>query len=289
MRRALDIAVALAGLALVAPLVAAAAVAVWLTDGASPFFRGLRAARGGGAFRMLKLRSMRPDAWKSRVNATAADDRRLTPLGRLLRRSKLDELPQLWNVLTGDMSLVGPRPQVLADAALFTAEERRLLNARPGITDPASIVFADEGDILAGSADPDLLYHRIIRPWKSRLSLAYLDHRGQLDGELRRLRLDLRVIGLTLLALVARRRALDLLAQLLEAWGSSGTLSEIARRRDPLLAAPPPGAARVVAKGDLRESGADAKAPEVLARAHDRQPGGRSGQDAGSREEASCL
>ena len=126
---------------------------------------------------MLKFRTMIPDAWKSGVNSTAAGDRRITRVGALLRKAKLDELPQLWNVLKGDMSLVGPRPQVRAETDLYTSEERRMHSIRPGVTDLASIVFADEGEILAGSADPDLLYNQIIRPWKSRLALLYVDRR----------------------------------------------------------------------------------------------------------------
>ena len=136
------------------------ALAVWLEDRRSPWFRGVRVGRGGRRFRMVKFRTMIPDAWKSGVSSTACGDRRITRVGKILRRAKLDELPQLWNVLTGDMSLVGPRPQVEPDAALYTAEERRLFDVRPGITDLASIVFADEGEILAGSADPDLVTTR---------------------------------------------------------------------------------------------------------------------------------
>ncbi len=109
---------------------------------------------------MIKFRTMLPDAWKSGVSSTALGDRRITRVGKLLRGAKLDELPQLWNVLTGDMSLVGPRPQVEPDAALYTAEEQRLFDVRPGMTDLASLVFADEGEILAGSQDPDLLTTR---------------------------------------------------------------------------------------------------------------------------------
>src|SRR5207302_1623571 len=114
----------------------------------------------------------------------AAGDARITRTGHILRRTKLDELPQLWNVLIGDMSFVGPRPQVQADAALYTEAERRMLEVRPGITDLASIVFADESEILAGSLDPDLLYNQIIRPWKSRLALHGVE-RGSLGTDLK--------------------------------------------------------------------------------------------------------
>ncbi len=138
---------------------------------------------------MIKFRSMTSDAWKSGVNSTAAGDARITRVGKWLRRWKLDELPQLLNVLSGDMSLVGPRPQVMAEVELYTEEEREMLTVRPGITDLASIVFADEGEILSGSRDPDLLYNQIIRPWKSRLALFHVEHRS--------FALDLEVLCLT--------------------------------------------------------------------------------------------
>src|ERR1700733_3786825 len=167
MKRLFDFLTALIALTLLAPFLAAIALAIWLEDRKSPFFFALRVARGGGDFRMVKFRTMIPGAWKSGVNSTASGDARITRIGSYLRKGKLDELPQLWNVLAGDMSLVGPRPQVRADVNLYTSEERRMLRARPGITDLASVAFADEGEILSGSADPDLLYNQLIRPWKS--------------------------------------------------------------------------------------------------------------------------
>jgi lipopolysaccharide/colanic/teichoic acid biosynthesis glycosyltransferase len=240
MKRAFDFTFALAGLLALLPLLAAIALAVWMADRRSPFFFGLRVARGGGQFRMVKFRTMRPDAWKTGVNSTAAGDARVTPLGKRLRGAKLDELPQLWNVFKGDMSLVGPRPQVPADAGLYTAEERRMLIARPGITDLASVVFADEGEILAGSHDPDLLYNQIIRPWKSRLALLYVDRRS--------CSADLRIVALTALALVSRRRALDGVRRMLEDWGAGELTLRMASRREPLIAYPAPGASEVVTR-----------------------------------------
>ena len=141
MKRTFDFLTALIALILLAPLLALIAIAIWLEDRRSPFFFARRVAPGGDDFRMVKFRTMIPDAWKSGVNSTAAGDARITPIGRWLRKYKLDELPQLWNVLTGDMSLVGPRPQVRADVDLYTHEERAMLQAQPGITDLASIVF----------------------------------------------------------------------------------------------------------------------------------------------------
>jgi lipopolysaccharide/colanic/teichoic acid biosynthesis glycosyltransferase len=238
-KRAFDLLLSAAALLAFLPLLAATAVAVWLSDRHSPFFGGLRAGRAGRPFRMWKFRSMRPDAWKSGVNSTAAGDRRITRIGRFLRAAKLDELPQLCNVLAGEMSLVGPRPQVPADVALYTAEERRLLEARPGITDLASIVFSDEGRILAGSADPDLLYNQRIRPWKSRLALLSLEHAG--------LRADAEILWWTAVALFSRPRALAGVERLLARWDADPLLRGVARRTAPLTPYPPPGASEIVA------------------------------------------
>jgi lipopolysaccharide/colanic/teichoic acid biosynthesis glycosyltransferase len=242
MKRAFDVLVALLALALLAPLLTVIALAIWLGDRRSPFYFARRVARGGGDFRMVKFRTMIPDAWKSGVNSTALGDSRITPLGASLRKAKLDELPQLWNVLTGDMSLVGPRPQVRADADLYTREESRMLGVRPGITDVASIVFADEGEILSGSADPDLLYNQIIRPWKSRLVLLYLDQRTFLR--------DVQILWITALALLSRARALRATALLLDALGAGDELKAMAGRQRPLEAWPPPGADAIVEKYD---------------------------------------
>ncbi|MGA3187344.1 MAG: sugar transferase [Bryobacteraceae bacterium] len=238
MKRTFDLLTALIALTLLAPLLAAIAIAIWLDDRHSPFFFALRVARGGGDFRMVKFRTMIPDAWKSGVSSTAAGDARITRTGKWLRRRKLDELPQLWNVLIGDMALVGPRPQVRADVNLYTELERAMLQARPGITDPASIAFADEGEILDGSADPDLLYNQIIRPWKSRLVLLYLENQSFLG--------DLHIIFLTTLALLSRPRALRSLTLILDSWGASEKLKIAASRKFPLYPWPPPGASEIV-------------------------------------------
>jgi lipopolysaccharide/colanic/teichoic acid biosynthesis glycosyltransferase len=245
-KRLTDIVLALCGLVVLALPLTLIALAVWLEDRASPFYGGVRAGLRGQPIRMLKFRTMVPDAWKNGVNSTASTDRRITRVGGWLRRFKLDELPQLWNVLMGSMSLVGPRPQVADDVALYTADERRLLEVRPGITDLASVVFADEGGILAGSADPDLLYNQVIRPWKSRLGLEYIEHAG--------LALDVRIVALTLLAAISRRRALDGVARLLSAWNADPRLCEAALRLAPLRPYPPPGATEIATSYPRREA-----------------------------------
>lgn len=187
---------------------------------------------------MVKLRSMVVDAGKSGIDSTARGDKRITSIGRVIRKFKLDELSQLWNVLIGDMSLVGPRPQVESDVQLYTQLERRLLDVRPGITDFASIVFADEGDILEGAPDPDLRYNQVIRPWKNRLGLHYIASRSFF--------LDVRLILVTMLNVFSRRRALAAVAVLLEKTGAEPSLIAVTRRNDPLVPAPPPGATEVV-------------------------------------------
>ena len=137
-------------------------------------YRGVRVGIGGRPFVMYKFRTMVIDADRIGGPSTANDDPRLTAVGRTLRRYKLDELPQLFNVLRGDMSIVGPRPQVLEEVRLYSPEERQLLTVKPGITDWASLRFHNEGEILEGHTDPNLAYAQLIRPEKMRLALAYV-------------------------------------------------------------------------------------------------------------------
>ena len=200
MRRAIDVVVAGLGLVAVAPVLLVAGIAVWLQDRGSPLYLSTRIGRHSAPFKLVKLRSMIVNASHTGVNTTTATDRRVTGVGRVIRRAKLDELPQLWNVLVGEMSLVGPRPNVPREVERYTAMERELLMVRPGITDLASIVFSNLGEILAESTDPNRDYALGIRPWKSRLGLLYVRHRS--------LRLDLEIIALTLVCLMFPRTAL---------------------------------------------------------------------------------
>lgn len=239
MKRLLDLSVALLGLVLLSPILVPVAVLIWLQDYHSPFYIASRTGRGERPFRMVKFRSMVIRADRSGVDSTAGDDPRITALGRFIRRYKLDEVPQLWNVLRGEMSLVGPRPNVERETVLYTRDEKRLLSVRPGITDLASIVFADEGDILRGSADPDLRYNQVIRPWKSRLGLLYVERMGPIG-------LDLRIVYLTILSAAARERALQGVAGVVGRLGGTEQLVRVAARTAPLDAAPPPGAREVV-------------------------------------------
>ncbi len=234
LKRAFDFVAAACGLLVFSPLLLGVMLAIWLQDRQSPFYIAPRAARGGGTFRMVKFRSMVVNADRIGGASTATTDRRITPVGSFVRAYKLDELIQLWNVVTGDMSLVGPRPQVMSDAALYTSLEKRMLSVRPGITDPASIVFSDEGEVLKGANDPDREYNRVIRPWKSRLALAYIDNRS--------FAVDLGLILLTIVAIISRPMALAGLGRLLSGWNLHPLVIRMAARQEPLMAYPPPGA-----------------------------------------------
>jgi lipopolysaccharide/colanic/teichoic acid biosynthesis glycosyltransferase len=235
-KRWVDIALSLLVLTSAAPLLAVAMLLTWAEDRHSPLYLATRVARGGGDFRMVKLRSMTIDAERQGGTSTALSDRRITRIGRWLRRWKLDELPQFWNVLTGEMSIVGPRPNTRRGGVdRYTTEEMRLLSVQPGITDLASIVFSDEAEILNGAPDPDGLYDAVIRPWKSRLGLLYVDQRT--------LAIDLRIIGLTALAIVNKRAALAGVDAILAKWDAPDELRRICRRRSPLPKAMPPGMA----------------------------------------------
>ncbi len=175
---------------------------------------------------------------KSGIDSTASNDNRITRIGAMVRRYKLDELMQLVNVIIGDMSLVGPRPNVERETKLYTAEEKRLLSTKPGITDLASIVFSDEGEILEGQQDPDLAYNQLIRPGKGRLGLFNIDNRTFL--------LDIQVMFLTALAILSKKRALAGVVAILEKLDAPDELVALSRRDSPLIPSPPPGATKIV-------------------------------------------
>jgi lipopolysaccharide/colanic/teichoic acid biosynthesis glycosyltransferase len=236
-KRSFDVLIAGSGLLVLSPVLGVLMLLIWLQDFCSPFYVAPRARGRDSTFNMVKLRSMVKNADRKGGASTAANDRRITWVGKLIRKSKFDEVPQLWNVLRGDMSLVGPRPQVPRDIAFYTEAELRLFAVRPGITDFASIVFADEGEILKGSGNPDLEYNRIIRPWKSRLGLFYVDHHTFL--------IDLLLISLTMKAIVSRKSALPTLQRLLRRLGAEEQLIIISGRTVPLQPFPPPGATTV--------------------------------------------
>lgn len=174
-KRAFDLAGAVLGLVVVAPLLVAIALLIRLFDGGPVLYRQSRVGRDGRLFRLWKFRSMTDGAERAGPPLTVGRDLRITRIGRWLRRSKLDELPQLVNVLRGEMSLVGPRPEVPRYVARYDAQQRRVLRLRPGITDPGSMCFPDEAEVLARAADPERAYVEQVMPEKLRVSLEYAD------------------------------------------------------------------------------------------------------------------
>jgi lipopolysaccharide/colanic/teichoic acid biosynthesis glycosyltransferase len=190
-KRGADVAASAALLVLLSPILVLSAAAVLLGDGAPLLFRQERVGRGGRGFSILKLRTMRVAAGPE---ITTAGDTRITPVGRRLRRTKLDELPQLWNVLRGDMSLVGPRPEVPRYVRAEPRTFRAVTRIRPGMVDWASLIFRDEEDVLAAHAEEPDFYGRVLLPRKLALARLYLRHSGPA--------LDLRLLLATLATLV---------------------------------------------------------------------------------------
>lgn len=229
MKRLFDICFSFIGLILASPVLLPVVLAVWLQDFHSPFYIAFRVGKDGALFKMIKLRSMIIDADKTGVNSTASTDNRITEIGQFIRAFKLDELPQLLNVLRGDMSLVGPRPNVQQGVDVYTPEELHLLDVKPGITDIASIVFSDEGAILQHSQDPDTDYDLLIRPWKSQLGLIYIQHKNFL--------LDIKLIFWTLVAIFSREVALNGICKILTALNVNHDVIQVASRQSPLVPA----------------------------------------------------
>ena len=196
-QRIFDIAGAAFLLVLATPVLLIAAIAIRLTSVGPVFFRQVRLGRYGVPFRIYKLRTMyhRPPSGPA---ITVAGDQRITPIGRLLRRSKIDELPQLLNVLQGEMSLVGPRPEVPAYRHVFDQHFAEVLLSRPGMTDPVSLQLIDEEKFLRQFSEPLRAYEEVLLPRKLQLSLEYLRRR--------RLRDDMRLIFVTLMAAIGVRR-----------------------------------------------------------------------------------
>jgi lipopolysaccharide/colanic/teichoic acid biosynthesis glycosyltransferase len=176
MRRAFDFTTALMLLLLASPVLVLVALAVRLQDGGPVLFRQERIGRHGSPFHLFKFRSMSMGGRGTAI--TAGGDRRVTRVGRLLRRYKLDELPQLWNVVRGEMSLIGPRPEVPCFVDSADPAWQAVHSVRPGITDLATLVYRDEECILAGFADPERGYRETVLPAKLALNLQYLSHRS---------------------------------------------------------------------------------------------------------------
>jgi lipopolysaccharide/colanic/teichoic acid biosynthesis glycosyltransferase len=238
MKRLFDIFFSFFGLIVLSPILLPVIIIVYLQDFYSPFYISPRVGKNGSIFKMIKLRSMIKNADKSGVDSTSANDNRITPIGHFIRRFKLDEITQLINVFIGTMSFVGPRPNIKRETDLYTYLEKNLLKVKPGITDIASIVFSDEGDILKNSKDPDIDYNQLIRPGKSELGLFYVKNSNIL--------LDINLIFITIFGLFSRNYSLKKLKRLLRKYNASEKIIEIASRSKKLMPSPPPGASEIV-------------------------------------------
>lgn len=174
LKRLMDIVISGSALAVIWPVLLLVALAIKIDDPGPVFYRQVRVGRGGKTFRIFKFRTMVVDADKKGLAITVGRDNRITRVGAILRKTKLDELAQLINVFVGEMSFVGPRPEVQKYVDMYTPYQRQVLLVRPGITDYASIAYRNENDMLAGAEDPERMYIDVIMPDKIELNMKYL-------------------------------------------------------------------------------------------------------------------
>ncbi len=177
-RRLLDIAIAASVLVLIAPALAVIVLLIYLESGRPIFFSQVRLGQGGRHFRLHKFRKFAPDEGSSGPAVTLRGDARMTPVGKVLERTKLDELPQLWNILVGEMSVVGPRPESLSFQDCFGSRYRAVLDHKPGLFGPSQVLFRNEGDLYESGCDPETFYRDVLFPLKARLDLAYFARRS---------------------------------------------------------------------------------------------------------------
>ena len=194
LKRAMDIAISGAALCVLWPVLLLIALAIVIDDPGPVLYRQVRVGRGGKEFRIFKFRTMVVDADRKGLQITVGRDSRITRMGALLRKTKLDELAQLLNVFLGQMSFVGPRPEVPRYVAMYTPYQRQVLLVRPGITDYASIAYRNENDLLAGAEDPERMYVEEIMPAKLELNMKYLRRVSPLE--------DIRLIFMTIAAVI---------------------------------------------------------------------------------------
>jgi lipopolysaccharide/colanic/teichoic acid biosynthesis glycosyltransferase len=197
LKRIFDLVVAFMFICILSPIVILIAIAIKLDSKGSMFYLQERVGLNGKLFKLFKFRTMKPNADKSGLLTIGANDIRITRVGKILRNSKLDELPQLVNVLLGDMSIVGPRPEVKKYVELYTPEQKRVLTLQPGITDYASIQYVNESELLKKYENPEESYIKEIMPHKLELNLFYIDHRS--------FKTDLSIIFATLFRIIKNK------------------------------------------------------------------------------------
>jgi lipopolysaccharide/colanic/teichoic acid biosynthesis glycosyltransferase len=238
LKRIFDIVASIFILMVSFPVISLGMFCVWFVDGGSPVYSASRIGISGKKFTMYKIRTMVLNAEKSHVDTTSKDDIRILPVGYVLRRFKIDELPQAFNVLKGDMSMVGPRPNVNREVSIYTKVEMGLLSVRPGITDFSSIVFSDLGEIMSKYEDANIAYNQLIRPWKSRLSLFYIEHRSFV--------LDIKILACTAISVVSHTIARNLVKGILIGLGCDEKIISVVDRKEELTPHAPPGSKKIV-------------------------------------------
>ena len=236
-KRTINIIISSGIIILIFPIILISIILILVFDNHFPIYSGFRVGKNGTIFKMYKLKTMRNDKF-SKVVSTSSDDPRITVTGNILRKFKIDELSQFYNVLIGDMNIVGPRPNVIDEVKLYNEEENFLLSVKPGITDFSSIIFSDLNSILKGSKNPNLDYNQLIRPWKSRMGIFYIKNKS--------FALDLSLIFLTFISIFSRDLALKEINKILVRLNADKNLINIAKRKNKLIPTPPPGSSVIV-------------------------------------------
>tara|TARA_Y100000816_G_scaffold289537_1_gene276177 strand:- start:675 stop:1412 length:738 start_codon:yes stop_codon:yes gene_type:complete len=237
MKRLFDIVLSMIVMIIAFPMIFIFAILIFLEDKNNPFYLADRVGKNFKIFKMIKLRSMSVNDNNANFGSTKSDDIRITKMGSFVRKFKLDEIVQVINVFYGQMSFVGPRPNIIKDVNLYTEEEKKLLLVKPGITDFSSIIFSDEANILEGSNQPDIKYNQVIRPWKSRLGLIYVKNKN--------FSLDIKLIFLTIIAIINKKIALKLVIHELKKLKVDNKLIRVCKREKKLESFPPPGTNKV--------------------------------------------
>ena len=238
MKRLFDLLLSIFSIIILSPIIVIVSILIFIEDRSSPIYIANRVGKHGKLFKMIKFRTMIIDAEKTGVVSTKSGDSRITNLGHIIRQYKLDEIPQLWNVFVGQMTFVGPRPNVKVETDLYSIEEREILNICPGITDFSSIIFFFLFEILQAYDNPDLAYIQLIRPWKSRLAIFYILNTNIL--------LDIKLILITILSIIDREKAVKIIVNILKKNNADKMLISICSNEEKLKPYPPPGFTKIV-------------------------------------------
>lgn len=235
--------ISIIGILFISPIIIIFSLLIFFSDLNNPFYISYRVGLNNMPFKLIKFRSMKINKIHNKIASTSDNDDRITGVGKFIRRFKIDELPQLFNILFFHMTLVGPRPNVIEETRMYTEAEKKLLLVKPGITDFSSIVFSDEGKILSEYKEANLAYNQLIRPWKSKLGLIYIKNKS--------LKLDLFIILITILSIYNREKSLNKLHKKLKLLNVEQDILDIVLRNTPLKPTSPPGRKSVISKEEI--------------------------------------